>query len=455
MKSFYSTVILTVLFMVSTFTVSFAQLRWTKDPGNPIPLNGSIGSWNRHVLFPCVLYNPDSLRFEMWFTASAGSGTPDWRPYRIGFATSPDGTNWTFYPDPVLEPDAGTWDESTIDHATVLRENGEYKMWYTGWSPSSLEFKIGYATSQNGVNWTKDAIHNPILGPGTAAWEDGGVGYCTVMHEQGSEYKMWYCGLNKTWFPDSGMTGYAISADGITWQRETLNNPVLTTGSSGEWDDAVAFATQVLFIDNRYYMWYAGNQITWNQRHTGLAVSSDGIDWTKYDDTTTVGYPYAESDPVLSPSLGQWDAIFAEAYTVISIGDMLHLWYDGSRSPASTYLWRIGHATLQIDTLLNKFPTALEEIELGHYPEGFVLSQNYPNPFNPSTNIEFSIPKSDFVTLKVYNILGEEVATLVSGKLAAGSYKYDWNASRLASGVYMYRIQAGKFKETRKMILLR
>lgn len=79
----------------------------------------------------------------------------------------------------------------------------------------------------------------------------------------------------------------------------------------------------------------------------------------------------------------------------------------------------------------------------------------YPNPFNPTTNIEFYIPKSEFVTLKVYNILGEEVAALVSNRLSAGSYKYDWDASSLASGVYLYRIQAGSYVESKKMILLR
>ena len=88
-------------------------------------------------------------------------------------------------------------------------------------------------------------------------------------------------------------------------------------------------------------------------------------------------------------------------------------------------------------------------------PLQFGLKQNYPNPFNPKTNIEFSIPKSEFVTLKVYNILGEEVSTLVSARLIAGRYRYDWNASNVASGVYLYRIQAGDYVDAKKMILLR
>jgi hypothetical protein len=83
------------------------------------------------------------------------------------------------------------------------------------------------------------------------------------------------------------------------------------------------------------------------------------------------------------------------------------------------------------------------------------LSQNYPNPFNPTTTIEFDLPKTSDVILKIYNILGEEVTTLVSDRLTAGSYTYDWNASNMASGVYLYRLEAGGFVETRKMVLMR
>ena len=81
--------------------------------------------------------------------------------------------------------------------------------------------------------------------------------------------------------------------------------------------------------------------------------------------------------------------------------------------------------------------------------------KNYPYPFNPSTIIEFDLPSSSQVTLMIFNILGEEIAILVSDRLSTGSYSYDWDASRLASGVYVYRIQAGKYMESKKMVLLR
>jgi hypothetical protein len=88
-------------------------------------------------------------------------------------------------------------------------------------------------------------------------------------------------------------------------------------------------------------------------------------------------------------------------------------------------------------------------------PFSFSLSQNFPNPFNPTTMIQYSIPKSGIVTLKVYNVLGQEVATLVNQQQQAGNYNVSFDATRLASGVYMYKIQSGSFTSTKKMLLLK
>lgn len=85
----------------------------------------------------------------------------------------------------------------------------------------------------------------------------------------------------------------------------------------------------------------------------------------------------------------------------------------------------------------------------------YSLSQNYPNPFNPTTNIKFSIKKAGFVTLKVYDINGKEVSTLVNNKMEIGSYEYTLNASNLSSGVYFYTIKANGYTETKKMMLIK
>ncbi|MCB0729343.1 MAG: T9SS type A sorting domain-containing protein, partial [Ignavibacteriae bacterium] len=88
-------------------------------------------------------------------------------------------------------------------------------------------------------------------------------------------------------------------------------------------------------------------------------------------------------------------------------------------------------------------------------PDGFSLKQNYPNPFNPVTNIKFSVPKTGIVKLKVYDILGKEVAVLVDKQLNAGSYQADFNGSNFSSGVYFYKLEAEGFTEVKKMMLVK
>ena len=88
-------------------------------------------------------------------------------------------------------------------------------------------------------------------------------------------------------------------------------------------------------------------------------------------------------------------------------------------------------------------------------PAKFELKQNYPNPFNPTTSIECVVPSSEYVSLKVYDVLGNEVASLVNENKNAGSYRIDFNASTLSSGVYFYKITAGNYTETKKMMLIK
>jgi hypothetical protein len=88
-------------------------------------------------------------------------------------------------------------------------------------------------------------------------------------------------------------------------------------------------------------------------------------------------------------------------------------------------------------------------------PQRYSLEQNYPNPFNSSTVISFSLPLKSSVLLKVFDIMGREVATLVNEELAAGNHYHQWDASNISSGVYFYRLQAGSFTQTKKLVLLR
>ncbi len=107
-----------------------------------------------------------------------------------------------------------------------------------------------------------------------------------------------------------------------------------------------------------------------------------------------------------------------------------------------------------LNFLISTIPLGITSIS-SEIPKHFSLSQNYPNPFNPTTNIKFQIPNAEFVKLTVFDLLGREIETLVNEKLNAGTYNADWNASEYSSGVYFYRIQAGDYKDIKKMILVK
>lgn len=135
----------------------------------------------------------------------------------------------------------------------------------------------------------------------------------------------------------------------------------------------------------------------------------------------------------------------------------------GSLTADKTYFWKVLTKTYFGDSLwssnINEFyidsiAVSLDENEQ-ELPTEFELSQNYPNPFNPTTTIKYQIPQTAFVSLSVFNILGEKIAALINKVQTAGDYTIDFDASSLPSGVYLYRVQADKFSETKKMVLLR
>ncbi|MDP3682592.1 MAG: T9SS type A sorting domain-containing protein [Ignavibacteria bacterium] len=112
-------------------------------------------------------------------------------------------------------------------------------------------------------------------------------------------------------------------------------------------------------------------------------------------------------------------------------------------------VWSVGDSSIATGTV------GVESEEASTVPNTFFVKQNYPNPFNPSTNIVFGIPKASQVSLKIFNMLGQEVATILSEYKDAGTYRIPFNASRLSSGVYLYRVEAGTFVEVKRMMLIK
>ena len=111
---------------------------------------------------------------------------------------------------------------------------------------------------------------------------------------------------------------------------------------------------------------------------------------------------------------------------------------------------------LFLDTICVTSPsTGITQLLSGSVPETYSLSQNYPNPFNPSTKINISIPKQGLVSLKIYDVLGKEIMTLINEQKTAGSYEVDFNGINLASGAYFYRLESSEFVDIKRMILIK
>jgi len=285
-----------------------------------------------------------------------------------------------------------------------------------------------YRTSNSGVNWVE-------LNPG--------VNGVSNAH-------------NSLFIVDNNFYGFGLN-NGAARIRLTTNNSVSwitqTLNISGNYTSAVAYHTNKLIgvgatstslpiisrttdggnswnsvnigsgvSGNCVFHWVAGTPVVYLLSSNGVIRRStdSGINWV----TTPV--------PNGVTNLYHFDFIqlanIVYGYAVSSNGDVIKL-ID----------------TLDIITGLNN----------NNYPAEYELYQNYPNPFNPNTTISFAIGVPSFVTLKVYDMLGREIATLVNETLNAGKYSYDFNASKLTSGVYFYKLMTEKYNETRKMIVIK
>jgi len=411
-------------------TATQAQTEWTKHAGNPVLVEGSAGSWDENCLVEAsVLF--DGTNYKMWYGGQGGSDNAG--NMSIGYATSPDGLEWTKYSgNPVLGLGAdGSWDDYYVGYPWVVYDGTTYHMWYGG--AELLHFRIGYATSPDGITWTKHAS-NPVLDTGAlGSWETEHVITPVVLMLDDTSFFMWYGG---TTLP-LGKIGLATSSDGVVWEKWP-DNPVMGIGA--EWEDGKVFPEAVILIGDTLHMWYSGGMLKvvglgGGQCGTGYATSSDGgVTWVKY-----TGNPVLESG-----GAGTWDSSCAGVADVLFDGTTYKMWYDSWDGSGGS----IGYATAP-----DSIPVGIRDE--GVIPDKFELSQNYPNPFNPETVIRYSIPKAENVSLVVYNLIGERIAHLIDEGKPAGSYTVSWDASNFASGIYFYRLHAGDFVQTRKMVLLK
>ncbi len=414
--------------------------------------------------------------------------------------------NFTVYAEgnPVIgKGTLGSWDYFGAWFSCVSVINDTFYVTYVGIADPAAPVSMGLAISTDGFNYTK-STSNPILWGDSTGFDASSVSSGLLFYDSGAWY-LYYSGRETFSF----QPGKVISVASATnphgpWNRS--NDTLFTTGISGEWDDGNISPMSILVEGNSLYMYYLGGH-DWSgtaAMQIGLAISNDnGQTWVKWDDLSTTSAPFAESDPVLK--LGPdaydngsirgagiikngsgWEMLYNGSTTSPISGDICYAtsddgihWNKHASNPILTYLsdpltingwfegatvalhenqyflyYDYGAAADGIGLATAPWVTSIESISYKNISK-FVLNQNYPNPFNPVTTVEFNIPKSEFVTLEIYNLLGQEVATLVSEKLKAGNYKYTWDATDLASGLYLYKLEAGNYLQTRKMLLIK
>jgi len=426
---FCCVVLLSVLFSIG----SQSQTRWTKHPSNPVlspgalngvSLYGITGGFDaQYALSPSVLF--DSGLYRMWYV---GYENEFYGLYTIGYALSEDGVSWSTYTrNPVLSvATPGNFDSRNVWLSVVIKDT-LYKMYYSGYD--GQRWKVGLATSTNGIRWTKYP-DSPILSNSPdSSWDNDTVYGVSVVPVAPNDYRMSYTGRT---FDLRSKIGYATSADGIHWTKYS-GNPVLKLGPPGSWESENVYVPRVVYVNNAFHMFYLGNTGP-SGTAIGYAFSPDGIHWEK-----------SGLNPVLRLGFStEWDSYSLIDHCVLFQDNTFKIWYGGR---SSTGLWQIGYATSPLTTTRVSEPN--------ESPQAYKLFQSYPNPFNPQTIIEYEIPKEDHVVIKIFNSLGQEVSTLVDGRLEPGHYSSVWHADKFSSGVYWYQMTTGGYTETRKMMLLK
>jgi predicted GH43/DUF377 family glycosyl hydrolase len=255
----------------------------------------------------------DGGTYKMWYV-----GTDLYGVGRIGYATSPDGVTWTkSISNPVLDVGAqGEWDAEQLESPFVIKESpASYKMWYSGHDADGI-WHIGYATSSDGINWVKHPS-NPVLDSGQDNWNNVYVHGPSILYED-SLYKMW---LHTVGDDGSGPTpymAYATSTNGITWTL-AITNPLFSRDPAHYWESDWVWGASVLHGGSDYQMWYSG--AGGGEGHTGYATAPDETTWTKYN---------GASDPVLSGTGGEWDEGSAVDSYVLYEGGIYMMYYDNN-----------------------------------------------------------------------------------------------------------------------------
>ncbi len=340
--------------------------------------------------------------------------------------------------------DGITWSEPTSDIPYVMSLTTYNNYIFAG---SGLNSGI-FLSTDNGENWIQTSFNNQnlyslvsnnnfvyagTLDNGLYFSSNQGTSWTQTSLNNRSVYSMGVYGNNI--FAGYGDTNgvYHSTNNGIDWIQTSLNNRLITA----------------LSVNGNNV--FAGTNTSW-----GIYLSTNnGINWVQ---TSLVNVP-VNSISIIG------NTIFAgtNSHGVYVSNDNGTNWIQRNEGLISlninsfcifnNYIFAATDAysvyRRQLSELIGIQPILIE------VPNSFSLSQNYPNPFNPKTNIKFALPKNSFVTLIIYDVLGREVETFVNEQLQPGTYEVDWDATNYPSGIYYYKLNAGSYSKTKKMVLIK
>lgn len=403
---------------------SLAYYGGTQDNGTNRTQNGGLNNW-QHIYGGDGFYvlvdftNPNIVYAESQFgnlgKSTTGGGGGSFSPATTGINGS-EPTNWST--PVIMDP----------NNSNILYYGTNYL----------------YRTINSADNWTK-------ISPQLTDYNGGRLGTLTTMAVAPTNSNVIYVGTD-----DSHV--WVSSDNGSTWNEISDGLPV-------RWVTRVAVDPT-----NENIVYVTFNGLKWRDPQPHVFRSTDkGASWTDISNNLPDAPVNAFAVDPIEPSRlylgndvgmyvsfnsGQSWWVLGEGLPVLPVSD-IKIHPTTRELVAGTY----GRSMYKID--LDLVPTNIESSEL--IVSGFYLEQNYPNPFNPITKIKFTIPsvfasgtkQSQQVILKVYDILGNEVVTLINEKKLAGNYEVDFNAKELTSGIYFYKLVANEFSDTKKMILLK
>lgn len=364
--------------------------------------------------------------------------------------TTDGGTTWTVQPLPTTADVTGGWSPApntlfmTCSDGTMLRSMNGGATWQMQWlndplAMNAVQFvspSVGWAVGANG------RIKKTTSGGDMWYIQDGGTTQ--------NLYAVYFINADTGWIAGAGGLVKWTTDGGATWE---VQNSFTTETLRGLWFLGGQHGYAVGM--NSTIREYGFNPLPVQLASFTASVingNSVRLDWRTLSEVNNYGFEVQRA--MNAPSgFVSLSGSFVPGHGTTNEPQVYS--YTDMNVPAGRFYYRLKQIDLDgslhfsepisVDVL-----TGVGENEL---PATFELKQNYPNPFNPATTIEFGVAKAGFVSLKVYNMLGEEVATLVSEELREGSYRRVFDASGLASGVYMYKLSTGSFVQTRKLVL--